>query len=87
MLFSEGLRTDDDNDFGVVFEFEQHFEFAVRLKSRQNARRVVIVEQFTAEFEIKFAAKLRDTLADMLGLRFTYLSLSNPIFVMCAPQK
>ena len=42
----------DDDDFCFVGELREHPQLAVRLKSGQNPRCVIVVEQLAAEFEI-----------------------------------
>ena len=58
-----------DDDFHIVHQTFQHAELGVRLKAGQHARGVVVVEELASEFQIEFAAELRDALSDVGGLQ------------------
>ena len=59
-------RTDDYDDFRIVFHLHQHLQFAVRLKSGEDAACVIVVEKLAAEFQVKFVAEGGDPLLDVL---------------------
>ena len=63
------VRGDGDDDLRVPAHFHEHAHLAVRLKARQHARGVIIVEQLAAKFQIQLAAEMRDSLADLLRLQ------------------
>ena len=69
LVLFDVVRVDRDHDLGLVLELEQHLDLVVRLKARQHAGSVVIVEELAAEFEIQLAAELVDALADALRLQ------------------
>ena len=48
---------DGDDDLRLVLHLQQHFHLAVRLKTRQNARGMVVVEQLAAEFKVQLASE------------------------------
>ncbi len=50
--------TDNDNNLNAVANFLEHAQFAVWQKPRQHAACVVVVEEFSAELQIKFSVKL-----------------------------
>ena len=49
---------DNYNDFSLVFKFRKHFNLIVRRKAGKNARSVIIVKKFTAEFKVQLSAEL-----------------------------
>ena len=57
LVFFYVVCRDDKDYFGAVAQFFEHAELAVRHKSRKNAGRVIVVEKFTAEFEIQLSAE------------------------------
>ena len=67
------LRADDDDDLGLLLELQQHLQLGVRLKARQHAGGVVVVEQLAAELQIQLAAKLGPPRRDMLRLQLQVL--------------
>ena len=58
--------TDNKHNFRLVLQLHQHIDFAVRFKAGQNTRCMVIIKQFSAEFQIELSAELADTLFDSL---------------------
>ena len=62
-------RADDEDDLRLIFEGQEHFAFGVRLESRQNARGVHIVEQFSAEFEIQLIVELLNAFEYLFALQ------------------
>ena len=64
---------DRDDDLRLILELEQHLHLAVRLEARQHPRRVIVVEELAAEFQIELAAEGADPLADVLGLELHIL--------------
>ena len=68
LIFFDIRRGDGDDDFRLVRELQQHAKLAVRLKARENAGSVVVVEEFAAEFQIEFVSELGNALANVLGL-------------------
>ena len=59
-------RTDDYDDFRIVFHLHQHFQLAVRLEAGEDAACVIVVEKLAAEFQVKFVAEGGDPLLDVL---------------------
>ena len=57
---------DHDHDLQIVLQLIEHFEFAVRLEARKHAAGVVIIEQFAAEFHVKFIAEFGNAFLDVL---------------------
>ena len=68
-------RVDDDHDLCLFLELEQHLHLAVRRKTGQHARGVVIVEQLAAELKVQLAAELGDALPDVLRLHGEILAV------------
>ena len=62
------MAVDDDYDFGSVFQFAEHFYLIVGRETRENSRRVEIVEEFAAEFYVEFTAELVDSFKYFFGL-------------------
>lgn len=69
LAFFDMVGVDGDDDFHIVHQTFQHAELGVRLKAGQHARGVVVVEELASEFQIEFAAELRDALSDVGGLQ------------------
>ena len=56
-------------DFHIVHQTFQHAELGVRLKAGSTREAWVVVEELASEFQIEFAAELRDALSDVGGLQ------------------
>ena len=69
LVFLDVVRVDCDDDFHVVGELLEHANFAVGLKAWQNAARVVVVEELSAELEVQLSTELADALTNMLRLQ------------------
>ena len=69
LVLLDVARADGDDDLRLIAQLQQHLDLVVRLKARQHARGVVIVEELAAEFQIQLAAELADAFADALGLQ------------------
>ena len=48
---------------------KEHIDLAVGAESGQDARGVVVVEEFPAEFKVEFPAELGEPFADLLRLQ------------------
>ena len=59
---------DDNDDFGAILQLAQHVQLAVGFESGEHTAGMVVVEEFSAQFQIQFVAKLLDALLDVLGL-------------------
>ena len=76
---------DDDDDLGLLLELQQHLQLGVRLKARQHAGGVVVVEQLAAKLEVELVVELCDALPDVLRTASEDISsLSKPIFMECS---
>ena len=64
-------------------KLQQHLQLGVRLKARQHAGGVVVVEQLAAEFQIQLAAEFRDTLLDLLRLQTEVFVIVKTYLVHC----
>ena len=64
------VGVEHQHQFRLLAQLKKHFELAIRLKPRQYARGVIIVEELAAKFQVQLAAKLRDALPDVLRLQF-----------------
>ena len=71
---------DDDDDLGVILHLHEHFEFTVRLETRQDAAGVVIIEEFTAELHVELVAESGDAVPDVFRLDLEILSVVEPVF-------
>ena len=60
---------DRDDDLRAVLELFQHPDLAVRRKARQHARRMVVVKQLAAEFQIQLVPERADPLQNLLRLQ------------------
>ena len=72
-------RTDDDYNLCVVLHLHQHLKLAVRLKAGKNAAGMEVVEEFSAEFHVKFVAEFGDALLDVLRLNLEILAVVEPV--------
>ena len=59
---------DGDDDLRLLLHLQQHLHLAVRLKAREHAGGVIVVEKLAAELQIQLAAELGDPVPDLLGL-------------------
>ena len=59
---------DADHDLRFVAELLQQFDLAVYIETRQHARRVKIVEDLAAEFQIKLVVEFGNAFDDVAGL-------------------
>ena len=75
--------TDHNDNLQIVFQLIQHLEFAVRLKTRQDAAGMVIVEQFPAEFHVQFVAEGCDAFLDAIRLDLDIFLVVVPVFHKC----
>ena len=78
LAFFDMVGVDGDDDFHIVHQTFQHAELGVRLKAGQHARGVVVVEELASEFQIEFAAELRDALSDVGGLQLDVFFVVDP---------
>ncbi len=69
LVLFDVTRINGDNDFGLVLDFFEHADFTVGRKARQHAGCVMVIEQFSAKFQVKFSAEFRDALGNFFGLR------------------
>ena len=69
LVFLDIARVDGDDDFRLIAQRQQHFDLVIRREARQHARRVIIVKELAAKFQIELAAKLVDPLTNMFGLQ------------------
>ena len=60
---------DDDDHFGLILELEQHLHLAVRLEAGENPRRVVVVIELHAEFEVELSSESAYPLAYLFRLK------------------
>ena len=58
--------TDDNDHLQLVLELHEHLKLGVRLKAREHAGSMVVVEQFAAKLHVEFVAELGDALLDVL---------------------
>ena len=52
LIFGDIRCVDRNNDLSLVGKLHQHAQLAVRLEARKNSGGMVIVKQFTSEFQI-----------------------------------
>ena len=71
---------DDDDDLGLLLELQQHLQLGVRLKARQHAGGVVVVEQLAAKLEVELVVELCDALPDVLGLHLKVFRVVKAFF-------
>ena len=80
VLVHKPFLEQNDDDFNLVTELHQHLELTVRLKARQHAAGVEIIEEFASELQIKLVPKLSDTLPDVFRLDLEVLGVVEPVF-------
>ena len=73
-------RAYDNYDFGTVAELLKHLELAVRLEAGKYPACVIVVKQFSAQFQIKFVSELPDAFLDMFGLDPYILFVVKTVF-------
>ena len=74
-----------NHNFRLILHLDEHLHLAVGGKSRQHARRVIIVKEFPAKFQIELPPELRDSFTDFLGLQFRVFLRIKAFFVHHAP--
>ena len=62
------VGVDHDDDLRLIGQLHQHADLAVWLKTRQDARCMIIIEELSSEFHIELSAELVDTPADHFRL-------------------
>ena len=91
LILHDIVCVNDDKNFRNRAELQQHFDFTVGLKTGQNAGRVVVVEELTAEFEVELVAERVDAFLDFFRLQRQILLVIEPDFVhkllLCYRQK
>ena len=80
------IGVDRDEDLFLVLHFQEHLHLAVRLETRQDAARMVVVEELAAQFQVELAAKLVDPLHDALGLHARILIVIKADFHILNPR-
>ena len=58
----------------------KHLELAVRLEAGKYPACVIVVKQFSAQFQIKFVSELPDAFLDMFGLDPYILFVVKTVF-------
>ena len=76
----------NDYDLHLVRKLQQHFHFAIRLKSRQYPGCVEIIKQLSAHFQIQLVVKMRDPLQNMLRLNLQIFFVVKPYCFHCLPS-
>ena len=71
----------------LILEFLQQLDFCVDVKTRQNARSVIVVEQLAAKLKIQLAAEAVDTFKNGLGLLFYVQCVVKTDLHKCYLQK
>ena len=72
--------TDDNDDFGIVFQLHQHPQLAVGLETRQHPAGVEIVEKLASKLQIELVPEFRNALFDVFGLDFKVLVVVETYF-------
>ena len=62
-----------DNDLCLILELCEHVDLGVGLKTRENTRRMEVVEKLPSELQIELSSEACDPLPDLLGLHFDVL--------------
>ena len=65
LVADDVLGADNDDHLGLVLQLQQHLQLGIGLETRQYAGCMVIVIQFSAEFQLQFVVKLLDPLSDV----------------------
>ena len=73
-------RIDDHNDLDRVGDLLQHLHLDIGCKPGENARRMIIVEQLSAEFKIQLSAEFLNALAYLFRLLGNIKFLIKPDF-------
>ena len=81
LILLDRAGADRDYDLGLILHLAQHPNLAVRHEPGQHARRVIVVEQLAAEFEIQLAAEGVDAFPYAVGLHTYILVIVKPDFV------
>jgi hypothetical protein len=67
------VRVQGEHDLRIVCQLPEHARLRVWLEAREDAARVVVVEQLATELQVELASELRDALADARRLRVDVL--------------
>ena len=71
---------DDNDDFQIFLELEEHLHLAVRMEARQHAAGVEIVKKLSTKFHVQFVAEFGDALLDVLRLNLQIFLVVEPVF-------
>ena len=71
---------DHDHDLGLVAKLGEHAELGVGLEAGKYAGCVIVIEELSAEFEIKLSSEFRDAGLDALGLHFQIFFIAETDF-------
>ena len=72
---------DYGDNLGTVAQLREHTQLTIGQESRQDTASVVIIEEFTAKFEIELISKLADAL---LNLKFIVLPVLGAVCTQAA---
>ena len=79
ILFDVGGADDNDN-FRIVGELHQHAQLGVGSEAGENAGRMIIVEELSAELKVELVPKLIDALLDVFRLHFQIFFIVKTAF-------
>ena len=80
LVFLNVDRADDNDDFSHIRQLHEHFQLAIRLKTRQHTAGVKVIEEFSAKFKVKLVAEFRNPVFDVFRLYFEVFFVVEPVF-------
>ena len=87
LVLLDVVRVNGDDDLDVVGYALEHAKLAIRLKTRQHAARVIVIEQLAAKLQIQLAAKLRDALLNVSSLQLDILRIVETLAHIWLPSR
>ena len=87
LVLLDMVRIDCNDDLDVIGDALEHAKLAVRLKARQHAAGMIVIEQLAAKLQIQLAAKLRDALLNMSSLQLDILRIVETLAHVWLPSR
>ena len=81
------VRVDRDDNLDIVGDALEHAKLAVRLKARQHAAGMIVIEQLAAKLQIQLATKLRDALLNVSSLQLDILRVVETLAHVWLPSR
>ena len=87
LVLLDVVRVNGDDDLDVVGYALEHAKLAVRLKTRQHAARMIVIEQLATKLQIELATKLRDALLNVSSLQLDIFRVVETLAHIWLPSR